>query len=181
MKVKSCPTLCNPMDCSLPGFSIHGILQARILEWVAISFSGGSFWPRDQTRVSLIVGRHFITWATREVLTWYLWLKMFPGTLVAGKKSAFNEGDPDSILGLGSSPREEIGYPLQCSWASLVADGTQSTCNVRDLCLIPRLGRSPGEGNDNPLQYSCLENPMDWGAWWATVHGMAKYWTWLSD
>ena len=42
VKVKSCPTLCNPMDCSLPGSSVHGILQARILEWVAISFSRGS-------------------------------------------------------------------------------------------------------------------------------------------
>ena len=44
---QSCPTLCDPLDCSLPGFSVHGILQARILEWVAISFSGGSSGPRD--------------------------------------------------------------------------------------------------------------------------------------
>ena len=57
------------MDCSLPGSSIHGIFQARIiLEWVAISFSRGSFWPRDWTQVSLIVGRCFTIWATREVL-----------------------------------------------------------------------------------------------------------------
>ena len=48
----SCPTLCNPVDCSLPGSSVHGILQARVLEWVAISFSRGSSWPRDQTEVS---------------------------------------------------------------------------------------------------------------------------------
>ena len=46
---------------------------------------------------------------------------------------------------------------------------------------IPGLGRSPGEGNGNPLQYSCLENPKDGGAWWATVHGVAKSWTRLSD
>ena len=52
--VQSCPTLCDPMDCSPPGSSVHGILQARILEWVAISFSRGSSWPRDQTRVSYI-------------------------------------------------------------------------------------------------------------------------------
>ena len=63
---QSCPTLCDPMDCSLPGSSIHGILQARILEWVAISFSRGSSQPRDQTRVSLIAGRRFNLWATRE-------------------------------------------------------------------------------------------------------------------
>ena len=63
---QSCLTLCDPMDYSLPGFSIHGILQARILEWITISFSRGSFRPRDQTRVSHIGGRCFNLWATRE-------------------------------------------------------------------------------------------------------------------
>ena len=57
---------CDPMDCRLPGFSLHMILQARVLEWVAISFSRGSSWPRDWTRVSHIVGRCFTVWATRE-------------------------------------------------------------------------------------------------------------------
>ena len=65
---QSCPTLCDPMDYSPPGSSIHGILQARILEWVAISFSRGSSWPRDWTQVSCIVGRRFNLWATREAL-----------------------------------------------------------------------------------------------------------------
>jgi len=65
---KLCPTLCNPMDCSLPGSSIHGIFQARILEWIAISFSRRCFWPRDWTRVSHIVGRRFTVWDTREEL-----------------------------------------------------------------------------------------------------------------
>ena len=57
--LQSCPTLCDPMDCSPPGFSVHGILQARILKWVAISFSRGSSQPRDQTQVSRIAGRCF--------------------------------------------------------------------------------------------------------------------------
>ena len=61
---QSHPTLCDPMDCNLPGSSIHGIFQARTLEWVAISFSRRSSRPRDWTRVSRIVGRHFIIWAT---------------------------------------------------------------------------------------------------------------------
>ena len=56
---QSCPTLCDPMDCSLPGSSIHGILQARVLEWVAVCFSRRSSQPRDQTRVSRIAGRHY--------------------------------------------------------------------------------------------------------------------------
>ena len=56
-----------------------------------------------------------------------------------------------------------------------------SACNVGDLGSIPGLGRSPGEGNGNPLQYSCLENSMDGGAWWAIVHGLAKSRTRLSD
>ena len=55
---QSCPTLCDPMDCSLPGSSVHGIFQAIVLEWIAISFPRGSSRPRDRTRVSGIVDRH---------------------------------------------------------------------------------------------------------------------------
>ena len=62
-------TPCDPMDCSLWGFSIHGIFQARVREWVAISFSRGSTQPRDWTWVSHIAGRHFTFWATREGYT----------------------------------------------------------------------------------------------------------------
>ena len=81
---KSCPTLCDPMDYSLPGSSVHRILQARILEWVAISFSRRLEWVaisfsrrssglRDWTRVSRIVGRRFTIRATREVLCYWKW------------------------------------------------------------------------------------------------------------
>ena len=75
---QSCPILCDPMDCSPPGSSVHGIFQAWILESVAISFSSGSSWPRDRTRVSCIVGRRFTIWATREATKkekWSLSLK----------------------------------------------------------------------------------------------------------
>ena len=54
------------------------------------------------------------------------------------------------------------------------SDGKESTCNAGDLGLVPESGRCPGEGNGNPLQYSCLQNPMDRGDWQATVHGVAK-------
>ena len=57
------------------------------------------------------------------------------------------------------------------------SDGKNSTCNAGDLGLIPRSGRSPGEGNGSPLQYSLLENPMDRGVWWAAVLRVAKSWT----
>ena len=52
--------------------------------------------------------------------------------------------------------------------------GKESACNAGDMGFIPGSGRSPGGGNSNPLQYSCLDNPMDRGAWWATVHGVTK-------
>ena len=56
----------------------------------------------------------------------------------------------------------------------VVKNPPASTGDIRDMGSIPGLGRSPGEGNGTPLQYSCLENPMDRGAWWATVHGVAN-------
>ena len=61
-----CPTLYHPIDCSPPGSSVHGILQARILEWVAIPFSTWSSWPRGRTQLSQIAGRFFTVWLTRE-------------------------------------------------------------------------------------------------------------------
>ena len=65
---------------------------------------------------------------------------------------------------------------LPCS-----SNGKESACNVGDPGSVPGLGRSSGEGNGNPLQYSCLKNPMDREAWQTTVHGIAKSWTRLSD
>ena len=61
------------------------------------------------------------------------------------------------------------------------SDGKASACNAEDPGSIPGSGRSPGEGNGNRLQYSCLENSMDGGAWWATVHGITKSQTRLSN
>ena len=128
---QSCPTLCDPMDYSLPGSSAHGNPQTLILEWVAISFPRESFWPRDWTRVSHIAGRFITIWATRYIQVSFL-LVLFVGS-----------------------------------------DGKESACSAGDL------GRSPGEGNGYSLQCSCLDNPMDRGAWWATVHRVPKSRTWL--
>ena len=68
--------------------------------------------------------------------------------------------------------------PLGFSYDS---DSQESSCNEGEVGLIPGSGRSPGEGNGNSFQYSCLENPMDRGALLATVHGVAKSWTWLNN
>ena len=119
---QSCPTLCEPMDRSPPGSSVHGIFQARILGWVAISFSRGSSRLRDRTQVSLIAGRHFNLWATSR----RTWREMhlpslnnihtlgFPGGS-RGKESASSAGDMGFISGWGRSPAEVNGYPFQYS------------------------------------------------------------------
>ena len=111
--------LYNSLDYLLG--SVHGIFQARILKWVAISFSRGSSQPRNQTRVSCI-GR------------WVLY-------------HCTNQGGDPAVK------------HLPAMWKT----GS-----------IPRLRRSPGEGKCNPLQYSCLGNPIDRGAWRATVHGVTS-------
>ena len=81
-------------------------------------------------------------------------------------------------------------FKMSCKWNYALGNilgfpgGSEvkaSACNAEDLGSVPGSGRYPGEGNSNPLQYSCLENPMDRGAWWATVHGVAKSRTRLSD
>ena len=85
VKMKSYSTLCNPVDCNLPGSSVYGIFQARILEWVAISFSRRSSQPRDWTQVSCIVGRCFTVWVTREVSKGYKLNNYICMTSVKGK------------------------------------------------------------------------------------------------
>ena len=67
-----------------------------------------------------------------------------------------------------------MGFPCD-------SDGKQFAYNAEDLGSIPRLERSPGERNDNPLKYSCLKNPMNKGVWWATIHGVVKCWTLLNN
>ena len=93
-------------------------------------------------------------------------------------QAAFGEGGKmiryqihlSSFLGLSLYP----GFPGD-------SDGKESTCSAGDLGSFPGLGRSPGEGNGNQFQYSCLENSVDQGAWWAAVHGVVKSWTGLSN
>ena len=71
LKMVSRVWLCDPIDCSLPGSSVHGLLQARVLEWVAYPFSSWSLQPRKQNRISCIAGGFFTSWATREAIGCY--------------------------------------------------------------------------------------------------------------
>ena len=103
-----CLTLCNPMDYSPPVSSVHGILQASVLEWVVIPFSRGSSWPRDQTQVSSIAGRLFTILATREAL---VALTIFP------QKTTFKNPD---ILPISS----KVENPLKDNSAFLEAGET---------------------------------------------------------
>ena len=102
---QSCPALCDPIDCSLPGSSFHGICQARILKWGAISFS-----RQDLSNFQRFPERN-ISQPVPAVN--YPFMKDF--SLFAGKESTCNVGDLGSIPGLGRSPGEGKGYPLQYS------------------------------------------------------------------
>ena len=128
------------MDYSLPGSLVHGILQERILEWVAISFSRGSSWPRNQTLVSCIANRFFTDWAMREAQV-ALVVKNLPA-------NAGNLRDAGSILGLGRSSGGGHGNPLHCSCLenphgqrSLVGSVhrvTKSCTQLKQLSMQPR-------------------------------------------
>ena len=80
-------------------------------------------------------------------------------------------------LGFMRTPPQTWGFPC----GLVVKNPPSNVGDAEDACLIPGSGRSPGGGNGNALQYSCLKNPKDGGAWWATVPGVTKSWTQLSD
>ena len=104
---QSCPTLCDPMDCSLPGSSVQGIFQAIVLEWIAIFFSRGSSLPRDRIRVPCIVDRRSTFWATRELSNYHTIAlishasKVMPKILQASLQQYVNHELPDVQSGCG--------------------------------------------------------------------------------
>ena len=136
---KLCPTPCGPMDCSPPGSSVHGISQARVLEWVAISFSRCSSWHRDRTHVSCIGRRILHHQATRPA-------------------------SPPITQYVFSRYRLELPF-LDCYIHEIIkyvlSDWSDVFCSKQYFELKSCWY---GEGNGNPLQYSCLENPTDGGA-----------------
>ena len=98
LAAQSCLTLCNPTDCNLPGSCVRGILQARILGWVAIFFSRRSPWPKGWTQVSCVAGRFFTLWATSVsvyvcIYVWYFFFYFLPLDSIAkinSKRALFN-------------------------------------------------------------------------------------------
>ena len=141
-----------PIGCQAP----LSIEFSRQEYWSGLPFPSlrGSSKRRDQTWVSCIASRFFTIW-----VIWAQNLKK--------KKKRVKYSIDHFVYWLMSFPGG--------------SDSKESACNAGDLSSIPRSGRCPGEGNSYPLQYSCLENPMDRRPWQATVHGITKSRTWLSD
>ena len=159
--LQSCPTPCNPRDGSPPGFPVPGILQARTLEWVAISFSNAWKWKVKVKSLSRVWLSHPMDCGP-------------PGSSIHGICQA-------RILEWGAIAFSLYTSEMDSTWASQVALVVKNpSASAGDASSIPGSARSPGEGNGNPLQDSCLGNLMDSGAWQATVHGVTKNQTRLS-
>ena len=109
-----CAWLSDSMDYSLPGSSIHRILQARILEWVAISFSRWSSRPRDQTRIFCIAGRFFTIWATREALT----VTHLPPRILILSRSHSSPRNPHDSGEIDPLSNSRVDVYYRSSWAS---------------------------------------------------------------
>ena len=141
---------------------------------------------RLQFMGSLRVGHN---WATSlSLFTFMHWRRKWQPTPVFLPGESQGTEEPSGLLSMGS---HRVGH----NWSDLAAAaaaaeghqggfpdgsvGKESACNAVELGLIPGSSRSSGGGHGNPLQYPCLESPMDRGAWWAIVHGVSKSWTWL--
>ena len=179
MQVKvSHSTLCNPME-----FAVHGILQARILELVVFPFSRGSSQPRDRTQVSHTAGDSLPAEPQGKpkntgVGSPSLRQRIFPiqelnWSLLHCQRRQWHP-TPVLLPGKSHGRRSLVGGS---PWGREESDMTERLHFHFSLSCI-------GEGNGNPLQYSCLENPRDGGAWWAAIYGIAQSWTrlkWLSS
>ena len=173
-----CLTLCDPMDCSPPGFSVHGDSPGKNTGVSCHSLLQGIF-PTQRLNPSLLLWQvdslplsHSMAFRERFLLIGWWW-----GNLESQSK-AFSF---QPVWGLHACGQHTVNF------FSLVGDSVsakelkgfgsvskESACSAGDPGSIPGLGRSPGEGNGNTLQYLCLENLMDRKAWWAAVHGVAK-------
>ena len=108
---RSCPALCDPVVCSPPGSSDHGVLQAWILEWIDISFSRGSYWPRNRTLISFLAGRFFTRWATWKVRNSLFFLVPFYVNIYGQRESARHVSSPFLTLPLSKPDGWQLLIP----------------------------------------------------------------------
>ena len=161
-----CLTLCNPMDCSLPGSSIHGIFQARVLEWVAVSFSRESSRPRDWTWVSCIVGRRFTVRARKGHYTLLLGLKQksLQGSLFISLLCLWADPLPPEPPGKPSIGLFKRGAPV----SSLAISFSRGYCQARDQIQVFHIAGGfftselPGK-LFYPYRYNCSSQYMCYG------------------
>ena len=190
MHAQSCPTLCYPMDCSPPGSSVHGISQARILEWVAISSSRGSSWPRDQTHdscVSCTAGRFFTTeplgkpYSSIGIKQWVCVRDKTQRQCVSyqccGKQFALSsEADTPLQYSAWKIPWMEEPGRLQSMGSLRVGHDWATSLSLFTSMLWKRKWQ--------PTPVFLPGESQGWGAWWAAVYGVAQSQTrltWLSS
>ena len=220
--LQSCPTLCDPIDGSPPGFPVPGILQARTLEWVAISFSNAGKWKekvKSLSRVRLLVTPWTAAYQAFPSMG-FSRQEYWSGVPLPSPTHKINKVNICNILcifcNLGCCRKwlmnkgRAMEIKITCNTHGSWTDNTyiqwlntfyfawrsflfisimgflggvvikNPPANTGDTGSIPGSWRFAGVGNGNPLQYSCLENSLDRGAWWTTIYEVSQSRTWLS-
>ena len=157
-----CPTLCDPTDCSLPGSYVHGIFQARILEWVAISKKGNTKECSNYCTIPLISHASKVMLKILQARFQQYVNCEFPDVQAGFRKGRETRDQIANFHWIIDKAREFQKNIYFCIiGASLVAQLAKNPPAMQDLSSIPGLGRSTVEGKDYPVQYSGLENSMD--------------------